>query len=115
MRYMASASYPLTYRAEQPLLGLQKNEYALIEAFYDNAAPTIEALERRVRFNRRWSSSSTTTTTLPTTRRRAGEFFLPKAANGKYGNGRELIRQFRAWLTAKAGSDPLPALPSVTS
>src|SRR5438132_9348723 len=37
MRYMASSSYPLTYRAEQPLLGLRKNEYALIEAFYDNA------------------------------------------------------------------------------
>ncbi len=101
MRYMASASYPLTYRAEQPLLGLQKNEYALIEAFYDNAAPTIEALEAVGAIQSTMVELVDYYDHSPDNKAPRGRILLPKAANGKYGNGRELIRQFRAWLTAK--------------
>jgi len=44
MRYMARYSYPLAYDASSPTLGLDEQEYRLIEAFYDHGAATIDRL-----------------------------------------------------------------------
>lgn len=44
IRYMARYAYPVHYDAESPTLGLEEQEYRLIEAFYDNGAATIDRL-----------------------------------------------------------------------
>ena len=46
LRYMARTAYPLLYDAEAPRLGLPENEYALLEAHYDNSALTADAFLR---------------------------------------------------------------------
>ena len=45
LRYMARCSYPMLYSANDPTLGVGANKYALLEAFYDNGAATIDALQ----------------------------------------------------------------------
>jgi len=44
LRYMARFSYPEHYNPAEPRLGLSRSAYALLEAFYDNAAPAIDRL-----------------------------------------------------------------------
>ncbi len=45
LRYMARFSYPDRYHAGNEHLGLTEREYRLLEAFYDHAAPAIDALQ----------------------------------------------------------------------
>jgi 3-oxosteroid 1-dehydrogenase len=44
LRLMARTAYPTLYTPEAPCLGLPLLQYALLEAFYDNAAPVIDRL-----------------------------------------------------------------------
>src|SRR5262245_33660773 len=44
LRYMARTAYPTLYNANDRRLGLPENEFGLLGAFYDNAAPTVESL-----------------------------------------------------------------------
>jgi hypothetical protein len=44
LRYMARFSYPGRYNPQAPNLGLEEGELALLGAFYDNAAPAVDAL-----------------------------------------------------------------------
>ena len=46
LRYMARTAYPTLYNHQAPRLGLPENEYALLEAHYDNAALTADAFIR---------------------------------------------------------------------
>lgn len=101
IRYMALSSYPLTYRADQPSFGLQENEYALIEAFYDNAAPAIDSLEAAGAVQSMIVDIIDYFDHAPVNKAPRGRVLVPKAPGGGMGNGRELIRQLRAWLTAK--------------
>src|SRR5947207_12716066 len=101
LRYMASASYPTTYRADRPRFGLTENEYALIEAYYDHAAPAVTALEAAGAIQSVMAEIVDYHDHSPVNKAPRGRLLLPKMANRPYGNGRELIRQFRAWLDAK--------------
>jgi 3-oxosteroid 1-dehydrogenase len=44
LRFMARLSYPTLYSPTATRFGLPEHEYSLIEAFYDNASPAIDAL-----------------------------------------------------------------------
>ncbi|MCH8861669.1 MAG: FAD-dependent oxidoreductase [Proteobacteria bacterium] len=44
LQYLARFSYPETYIADSPTLGLSDSAYALLEAFYDNASDAIDKL-----------------------------------------------------------------------
>jgi 3-oxosteroid 1-dehydrogenase len=101
LRYMASSSYPLTYRGNQPRFGLAENEYALVEAYYDNAAPAISALEGAGAIQSTMVELVDYYDHSPLNKAPRGRILLPKIATGPYGNGRELIRQLRAWLDAR--------------
>ena len=46
LRLMARLSYPSRYEPEADNLGLEPHEHALLAAYYDEAAPAIEALMR---------------------------------------------------------------------
>lgn len=46
LRYMARLSYAEHYDPESPQLGLPAASYRLLEAFYDQASPAIDALEK---------------------------------------------------------------------
>lgn len=45
LRLMVRVTYPEHYRPQAPRFGAPADEYALLEAFYDNAAPMVEQLE----------------------------------------------------------------------
>ncbi len=44
IRYMARTAYPTLFNPNDRHLGLPENEFGLLSAFYDNAAPTVETL-----------------------------------------------------------------------
>jgi len=44
LKYMARQAYPHLYQAAHPTLGLPEPAYRLIEAFYDNAGPSLDYL-----------------------------------------------------------------------
>ncbi len=46
VRFMARYSYPERYNPTQPHLGIGARELSMLEAFYDNASPTVERLRR---------------------------------------------------------------------
>lgn len=46
LRYMARCAYPALYNPKDKYLGLGPNKASLLEAFYDNAADTIDALQK---------------------------------------------------------------------
>ena len=48
LQYLARFSFPTHYHADAPNLGLNESEYALLEAFYDNASL---ALDRMIQLN----------------------------------------------------------------
>jgi len=45
LRLIVRVTYPATYHPDLPRFGASEDGYAQLEAFYDNAAPTIAALE----------------------------------------------------------------------
>ena len=46
LRYMARLSYPTLYDPDSKTLGLPKNEYELLEAYYDRGAEAVDHLDR---------------------------------------------------------------------
>lgn len=99
--YMARDAYPAKFKAEAPKLGLGENEYALIEAYYDNASVVIEDLERIGAIKSTVAAvydymDHTPLNTVP-----RGRALLPLRSDGKWGRGVELVRQLKSWLTAK--------------
>ena len=44
LRFMARLSYPTLYTANENRFGLPEHEYLMLETFYDNASPTVDAL-----------------------------------------------------------------------
>jgi succinate dehydrogenase/fumarate reductase flavoprotein subunit len=100
IRYMVHGAYPILYREAQPRYGVGTNEFELIEAYYDNAAPIVEDLE----------TSGVTRAFLvelpdyqdhdERNKTLRGRILLPLTPDGGIGQGRELVRQLRAWLDA---------------
>ncbi|MEI8299815.1 MAG: FAD-dependent oxidoreductase [Pseudomonadota bacterium] len=46
VRFIARYSYPEKFNASQPHLGIGERALSMLEAFYDNASPTIERLQK---------------------------------------------------------------------
>lgn len=46
LHYMARYAYPAQYASEAPTLGLPASTFRLLEAFYENASPTIDHLQQ---------------------------------------------------------------------
>ena len=46
LRFIVRITYPASYHPDAPRFGATEAEYALLETFYDEAAPAIEALEQ---------------------------------------------------------------------
>jgi 3-oxosteroid 1-dehydrogenase len=101
MRYMVCGAYPTLYREDQSRYGVGEHEYGMIEAYYDNAAPIVEDLEKS-------GVTRALLVELPdyrdhdgTNKTPQGRVLVPLKPDGQIGQGRELVRQLRAWLDAR--------------
>jgi succinate dehydrogenase/fumarate reductase flavoprotein subunit len=100
VRYQARFSYPERYNAEDERLGLSKQEYTLLEAFYDNASAAIDFLRKSNSLNvAEWRMffldrpatdylDHVTENKVP-----AGRALGPVADDGSMGGGGELMSQ----------------------
>jgi len=103
LRYMARLAHPESYDPQQPTLGLAARDFALIAAFYDNAARVVDAL----------GSAGALASTffpggagfqympdyyahLPENAAPFGRILSPRMADGSPGFGIEIARQFEA-------------------
>lgn len=98
LRYMARCARPQLFKASAAFFGMPEVEYRLMEAFYDNAAPTFEYLEKI-------GALRTTQILLlpdyyegPENKVPLGRQIMTQKPNGDYGLGVELVRQLKAWL-----------------
>ncbi len=93
LRYMARLTRPESYDPQSPLLGLADWEYALIEAFYDNAAAAESALVdmdalrsvHAVDFPDYFAQ-------LPENKAPQGRVLIPESPEGELGTGADMIR-----------------------
>jgi 3-oxosteroid 1-dehydrogenase len=93
LRYMARLTRPESYDPESPGLGLPEWEYALIEAFYDNAAAADSALVEldalrsvhAVEFPDYFAQ-------LPENKAPYGRVLIPQSPEGELGTGADMIR-----------------------
>jgi 3-oxosteroid 1-dehydrogenase len=94
VRYMARLTRPERYDPDHPELGLQPWEFALIEAFYENASGVIEALVARGALET-WHAREFPDyfAHLPENRAPLGRVYIPASANGEMGTGADLIEQ----------------------
>lgn len=101
LRYMARCARPQLYNATAPRFGMPESEYRLMEAFYDNAAPTFDFLEKV-------GALKTTQILLlpdyletPENKVPMGRHIMAERPDGQYGMGVELVRQLKTWLDAR--------------
>ncbi len=100
VRYMARDSYPAQYREDLPDLGIGADKLALIEAYYDNAAAIIESLDRAGVLKGTIAEVEDYVDHTPDNKVPRLRAIVPLRPDGQIGRGLELIRQFKAWLTA---------------
>ncbi len=101
INYMVYGSYPTLYREDQPRYGIGEHEYALIETYYDNAAPVVESLEAAGAIKSTIVDLPDYLDHAPQNKATHGRILLPVKPDGQIGQGRELVRQLKAWLDAK--------------
>ncbi len=117
MRYMARFSDPERYQPNSPTLGLGADSYALIEAFYDNAAPAVDRLRalgayRACAFTvASWLANPEVAQLVqsspdyfdhdPDNKVSSGRMLGAQREDGGAGTGSELIAQFEDFLTGK--------------
>src|SRR6266404_5309032 len=101
INYMVYGSYPTLYREDQPRYGIGEHEYALIETYYDNAAPVVESLEAAGAIKSTIVDLPDYLDHAPQNKATHGRILLPLKPDGQIGQGRELVRQLKAWLDAK--------------
>lgn len=100
MLYMVSTSYPTQFRKDAPRFGIGENEYALIEAYYDNAAAVIE--QHHTLGVTKWAPIDLPDYADHTPYGRpAARILLTNGVAGDPQGGRELVRQLKAWLDSK--------------
>ena len=105
LQAMCRASYPLLYAPEKPSYGLPKNEYELIETFYDRGADAVVGLEKM------GVLTSIAADSLagpmpdyfepPNATKIVDRRYWAKKADGSFGLGDEMVRQLRAGLSAR--------------
>jgi len=106
LRALARSSYPQLYRPEAPRFGVPEAEWALLEAFYDAAAPAVEELEKAGAL--RSMPADVMVGPLPDyydTTRAGGEVLdrrlWPRKPDGSFGLGGEMVRQLREAVEAR--------------
>lgn len=105
LRYMARFSYPERYDAKDPDLGLNSDEFQLLQAFYDNSSVALESLRAngdiRVGEWRMAIMDRPATDYLdnvPENKTPTGRAVGPLKADGSMGDGAELVDQFTTSL-----------------
>ena len=114
LRYMARLTRPESYDPDSPCLGLPEWEYALIEAFYDNAAAADSALVEMdalrsvhaVEFPDYFAQ-------LPENKAPLGRVLIPQSPDGELGTGADMIRMMMQAIE-RHGIDVLTEHPVVT-
>jgi succinate dehydrogenase/fumarate reductase flavoprotein subunit len=104
LRFLARLAFPQRYTPDSATLGLSESDYRLLEAFYDNAAPMMESLEREkvVAFQpfTMWSVNKLApdyADHLPENKVPFGRAVEPAAGAGAVG-GSALAAQLHKWL-----------------
>lgn len=108
LRYMARYAFPQIYTPDSPTLGLPEAQYRLIEAFYDNASPAIEHLDRvgAVKFKefRMFQVDRPApdyADHLPENKVPKGRAMEPAMGSGSSAGGGSLAAQLEEWLRAR--------------
>lgn len=106
LKYLCRYAYPERYTPDHPTLGLDAAAYKLLEAFYDNAAPMTDHVRElgalKVGQWRMWALDRTAPDYLshaPENKVPEGRPLGPLLADGKIGEGVDMIAQYEAWLT----------------
>ena len=100
LAYLARYSYPGRYNPELPNLGLEADEIALLEAFYDNASVAVDSLRKSGSLNlAEWRGFALDKPAVdyldqvPENKVPTGRPLGPLTANGAMGQGAELMTQ----------------------
>jgi len=108
LRYLARFSYPEKYTPDSPTLGVSTSAYALLEAFYDNAAAAIDKLRKIGALNttewRMFALDRSTTDYLdnvPENKVPTGRALGVLDNNGKIGVGSDMMAQMQAAAKAR--------------
>ena len=103
LRYMARLAHPESYDPQQPTLGLAARDFALIAAFYDNAARVVDALGSSGALASPFFPGGADFeympdyyAHLPENAAPFGRILSPRMADGSPGFGIEIARQFEA-------------------
>ncbi len=101
--YMARYSYPHLYDPYAPMLGVPKNEFKLMETFYEKASETVDflggcgALDSIQEINWIGKPQVDYMDHLPENKGIRGRVLYSKNPEGKLSYGFEMIRQLEAW------------------
>jgi 3-oxosteroid 1-dehydrogenase len=100
LRYMARVAGPERYDPDQPDLGLPPWQYEMLDAFYDAAAPAVEALREAGVQLRQADDFPDYFSYLPEDKASRGRVITPATAAGEPAIGGEMIDQMGAALEA---------------
>ncbi|MDL2273322.1 FAD-dependent oxidoreductase [Oscillospiraceae bacterium OttesenSCG-928-G22] len=106
LRYMARCSYPHLYNPDDARLGLPAREYALLAAYYDNAADMVEhfsdigALASMPEINWTGKPQVDYLDHLPENGGIRGRSLYPRDPDGRLAMGAELISQLHNWAAS---------------
>src|SRR6266404_1726538 len=98
---MARDSFPAQFREDLTDYGIGVDQLALIETYYAAAGPIIEELDQIGALKGTIVEVQDYSDTSPYDRVPRMRAILPLRPDGQLGHGIELIRQLKAWLTAR--------------
>jgi len=101
IRYMVRDGFPARYREDLPNLGIEANEFALIEAYYDNSAKIIESLEAAGAIRSVIAAVYDYFDHTDLNKAPRGRALVPLKPDGTWGRGSELVHQLKEWLADK--------------
>lgn len=101
IRYMVRDGFPARYREDLPNLGIEANEFALIEAYYDNSAKVIESLEEAGAIKSVIAAVYDYFDHTDLNKAPRGRALVPLKPDGTWGRGSELVHQLKEWLADK--------------
>lgn len=108
LRYMVRYGYSQYYDPASPTLGISAKDFALLEAFYDNAAGAIEQIEksgavkfREFRMYHMDKPAPDYADHLPENKTPNGRCVEPASGGGALSGGASLAGQMEEWLRAK--------------
>lgn len=100
MRHMARLAFPGRYEADAPRLGLEPRDFALIEAYYENAAAVMDELQalglRLMEFPSFTGDYEAMVEYHSDVEHGFGAHLSPQQENGEYGAGPHLMAQLDA-------------------